>query len=89
MFERFERKRSLGFRFADGDPLWSVSNVRQYAFIAVFVGMGAGALGKIPLHARVGVGRQGPPTIARWRDNSFFFCLVGIVRTLETSGVSC
>ena len=46
MYERFERKRALGFRFADGDPLWSVANVRQYAFIAVFVGMGAGALGE-------------------------------------------
>lgn len=37
--ERFESKRQLGFRFADGDPLWMLANVRHYAFIAVFVGM--------------------------------------------------
>ena len=45
VYQRFEQKRSLAYRFADGDPLWTLHNVRLYSFVALFVGMGAGALG--------------------------------------------
>ena len=39
MHERFERKRTMGFRFADGDPLWTLANVRLYALIALVAGL--------------------------------------------------
>ena len=35
---RFQRKKEATFRFADGDPLWNLENVRFYSFIALFVG---------------------------------------------------
>jgi hypothetical protein len=33
------------YRFADGDPMWTMSNVRQNVAGAFFVGVAAGALG--------------------------------------------
>ena len=66
MHERFGRKRTIGFRFADGDPLWTLANVRLYALIALFVGLSPWAAPAV--RARVslcmcacsGIGLRGP-----------------------------
>jgi hypothetical protein len=62
--ERFERKRIMGFRFADGDPLWTYNHVRYYSLIAVAVGISSPPRAARPRHSRHASGRHSSGTQA-------------------------
>ncbi len=48
---RFNKKEELGYRFAEGDIMWTLVNVRIMPVIGFLCGIGAGALGMSP-HTR-------------------------------------